>query len=899
MKKIIKITLITVAVLLLILIVSPFLFKGKIIEVVKKEVNKTMDAQIDFSRLGLNFFKSFPHASISLDDFYVVGINEFEGDTLFYAKNLAVTVNIKSLFGDSGYEITKVSVSDAKLHAIVLEDGKANWEIVPESDSEKPDSEESSDFKLQLKDVSISNSDIMYDDLASKMSASLNNLNLNLSGDMTADETTIKTKFTIDALNFVMDKIPYLSKAKATADVDILADLKNMKFTLADNHLQINEIKAGLDGWIAMLEDDGMEMDIKLNAPATQFKDILSMIPAIYAKDFKDLKTSGEATLEASAKGIMKDESLPSFDAKLNIANAMFQYPGMPKSVTNINTNIHAYSKGGSADNTVIDISKFHFEMGGNPFDLRLLLKTPMSDPNINLSAVGKLNLGMIEEIYPLDDMELTGVLDANMKLATLMSYIEKEQFEKVEASGTLNVKDMLVNSEDMESIQVQNATLSFSPRYVDLGAFSAQIGKNDIAANGKLENFIPYFMKGETLKGNLSVKSNYLNLNDFMSQEETSAESDSTSLALFEIPKNIDFTLNGGFKQVIFDNLNMSNVTGLITVRDGKVDMKNLEMNALGGKLNVNGYYDTGKNPKQPEVSMALDIKEVSFAETFSTFVTIQKLVPIFENMFGTFSTNLQLTTPLGEGFMPILTSLDASGLLASNNVEIKGVEVLNGLAATLKNESLKELSIKDLKLPFSIENGRVATKPFDVKFGGGIMNLSGTTGLDQSIDYMAKIDLADKLSNKYLQSVNVKIGGTFSSPKFSLDTKEVADQLLGNIAGSILGSEETGASLSEQIEDKKEELTEKFNEEIEKQAENIRKQAKEAGDKLIAEAQKQGQKLVDEANKTSNALAKIAAVKAAEAASKKLEEEAAKKANELNQEAEKQVTNLKAKLN
>ena len=236
----------------------------------------------------------------------------------------------------------------------------------------------------------------------------------------------------------------------------------------------------------------------------------------------------------------------------------------------------------------------------------------------------------------------------------------------------------------------------------------------------------------------------------------------------------------------------------------------------------------------------------------------------------------------------MPVFSSLTANGLLQSSNVEIKGVSVLDGLASALKNESLKDLKVKDLKLPFSISDGRVATKPFDIHFGSGTMNLSGTTGLDQTIDYTAKVNLADKLSNAYLKNVNVKIGGTFTKPTFNVDVKDVADQVLGKVADAVLGGTGSGASLTEQV-----------NDQIDKQIENIRQQAKEVGDKLVAEAEKQGQKLIDEANKTSNPLAKIAAVKAAEAGAKKLKDEAQKKADQLNGEADKQIEALKNKGN
>lgn len=888
MKKFLSLTGIVIVVIVIIFLVLPFAFKGKIIEIAKKEVNKNLNAHVDFDRLGLNFFRSFPHATVSLSNFYVIGVDEFEGDTLLFSKNLSATVNLKSFFGDSGYEITQINIDNTKVHAIVMEDGKANWEIVSNKGSEDNENNEEGDFRLQLKKLTINNSDIIYDDRATQMLADLKGINLALSGDMTADETTIESNLSIDALSFIMDKIPYLSHVKTKANLNVVADQKNMKFTLADNDLQMNEIKASIDGWLALHEDESMEMDLKLNAPKTQFKDVLSMIPAIYAKDFKDLKTSGEATLDAYVKGTMKGESLPAFDVKLNVGNAMFQYPGMPKSVTNINADVRAYNKGGSTDNTIVDVSTFHFEMGGNPFDIQLHISSPISDMNLNLSAVGKLNLDMVKEVYPLEDMELSGAIDANLNLVTRMSYIEKEQYDKVEASGNLNVKDILILSENSDDIRLQNAHLSFSPRYVDLSDFSAQIGKNDIFAQGKLENFIPFFMKDETLKGNLSVKSNYVNLNDFMSEGETESSADSTSIAIIEIPKNLDFNLNGNFAHVIFDNLDMKNINGEIIVKDGKVDLKNVSMNALGGSMTVTGYYDTGKNPEQPDVSMNLDIKGASFAQTFGTFVTIQKLAPIFENMKGNFSTNLSLNSALGADFMPILTSLTAGGMLQSNDLEISNIKVLDGLASTLKNESLKDIKVKDLKLPFSINNGRVTTNPFDLSFAGGKMNLSGSTGIDQTIDYVAKINLTDKLANNYLNNVSVKIGGTFTSPSFSLDTKAAIGEVAGNLVSSILGEDKT-------VDSVKEEVNTKINEEIEKQIETIRKTAKDSGDKLIAEAEKQGKKLIDEANKTSNALAKAAAVKVAESAAKKLSDEAQKKADKLNEEAEKQIQLLR----
>lgn len=884
MKKGLKIAGITLAVIFVLLLILPFAFQGKIKDVVKSEANKMLNAKLEFSDLSLSLIRNFPNASVTLKDISLSGINEFEGDTLIKADNAHATVNIMSLFGDAGYEISKIKIEHASVLAKVSEDGKANWDIM--KDDEKKGSEDSDTtstaFKLKLKSVEIKKSSIVYDDRQAKIKFAADDLDLTLSGDLTSDRTTVKTDFKAQAVSVIMENIPYLSKAVIQGDVQVDADLQNMKFTLKDNTISVNAISASVDGWIALLDDDSMDMDIKLNAPETQFKDILSLIPAIYAKDFEQIKTSGTATLDAYAKGLMKGDTLPSFDVKLTIANAMFQYPDLPKAVTDIAVNARITNPGGDADLTVIDVPKFHFSMGGNPFDVNLHLTNPVSDPNFSLGAKGKLNLGMIKDIYPLEDgMQLNGILDANLKVAARMSTIEKEQYDKVNAEGTLAINDMTIKSNEMSDIHISNAMMSFTPRYVDLSSLNVKIGQNDLAATGKLENFIPYALKNETLRGSLNVNSGYLNLNDFMSDSPAAATAETSAeepVAVFEVPKNIDFSLNGNFKKVLFDNLTMNNVIGQIIVRGGKVDMKNLGMSALGGAMTLNGSYDTSKNPKQPHVDMALNLKNVSFSETFKTFTTVQKLVPIFEALGGNFSTTFNLNTDLGNDFMPNLTTLSANGLLQSNNVDVQNVPAVNALAGALKNDKLKSFNIKDLNLPFSIASGRVTTKPFDVNMGSiGKMNLSGTTGLDQSIDYVAKVDLPDSKISSYVKSMNVKIGGTFTSPKISLDYADVASQALGNALGAV-----TGGAISNLGD-----VSAKGVEEAQKQADKIVAQAKESGDKLVAEAQKQADAAVA---KVSNPLAKAAAQQAANAAVA----EARKRADQMNVEAEKQAKQL-----
>lgn len=876
MKKALTIAGVVVVVLIVAMIAIPFLFKDKIKTTVLNAANEKLNATVDIKDFGLNLFSNFPNATLSLNDASVVGVGDFQKDTLLSAKSASVTIDLMSLFG-SEYNISKINLDKASIYTKVLEDGRANWDIMKVDSTASASTESESAFKLNLKKITVNDCSFVYQNDSTKMKVTLNKWNGDLHGDFSASETTLNTNSTIGEVTFVMDGIPYLNKIQGVADATINANLDKMQFSFKESNLQLNDLKASIDGTFAMVGKDyeDMEFDLKLNAPDTQFKDILSLVPAMYTADFKDVKTSGTAKLEAYIKGLMHGDSYPAFDVKIMVNDAMFQYPSLPKSVNNINVAMAINSKGGLLDNMIIDISKFSFNLGGNPFSGSLNVSTPMSDPNLKAQAKGTIDLGMIKDVYPLEKgTALNGKMIANLNVAARMSAIEKEQYENVSAAGSLKLSNMTYKSQDMQDVVINDAGLEFSPRYVNLSSLNLKIGKNDLSATGRLENFIAYALKDQTLKGQLNIKSNYLNANDFISSETAGTEETaSTTTEDIIIPKNIDFVLNAALNQIVYGKMNITNMVGNMTVKNGVLTLNNVGANALGGSCKVSGTYDTS-SPKTPKVNFDLALSKVSFAETFKSVESVQKFAPIFEKLGGTYSMNFKFNTSLGETIMQTLASLTGSGALQTNDVKIEGVEALTALSSSLKTDALKSFSTKDLNLPFTINNGKLNTKPFNVNFGnGGVMKLEGATGLDQSIDYKGTVTLPKSLANHYVSSVPITIGGTFTNPKIGIDTKALVAGAASSAVNELLGGEK-GADVSAKVSEEKA-----------KQIERIRSEADATATKLVAEAEKQSQALEEKAG--SNPLAKAAA----KAAGKKLVEEAKKQGQNLRDKAEEQI--------
>lgn len=798
-KKTMKIAGITLGVILLLLLILPFAFQGKLAKLVKEEGNKMLNAQFDFRTLNISLLRNFPSASVSLEDFWLKGTGPFENDTLIQAGELTAAVNLFSLFGDGGYDISRIIVKDTRVHAIVLEDGRPNWDVMkPSPDAETPEDETAQEtFRIKLQKLSVDNLSVVYDDRQGGVFADLSRLEADCSGDFGSDRTVVDLKMETPSLTCRTGGIPLLNKVSLEADMDVDADLAGGKFTLRENMLRLNAIQLNLDGWLAQTKQ-GMDMDLRLNTNEVGFKELLSLIPAIYAKDFQDLKTDGKVTLNAFARGSMEGNTkVPQFEVNLDVKDAMFRYPSLPAGVEKINISALVRNAGGPLDATEISVAPFDFVLAGNPFSLNATVKTPVSDPDFHLTARGKLDLGKVKEVYPLDDMQLNGLVQADLELGGRLSMVEKEQFEQMQAKGSLRLNQMKLVLKDMPPVDIQQSVFTFSPRYLQLSETTVNIGKNDLTLDSRFENYLGYALKGSTLKGTLNVSSNHLNLNDFMSADTTAAvaevPADTAAMGVIRVPENIDFQMQAAFRELLFDKMTLTDGKGTLLVRNGTVDMRNLSFNTMGGSVTMNGAY-AAPQKKQPELNAAFNMRNISFAQAYQDLGLVQQLAPIFAGLKGNFSGNLQIDTPLDATMSPVMSAVQGKGALSTKDLSLSGVKFIDQVADIVKKPSLKEIKVKDLNIDFEIKDGRVTTKPFDLKLGDYNMNLSGSTGLDQTIDYTGKITMpAGGIASK-LGTVDMTIGGTFTSPKVGIDmaslARNAAEQALKGL-GEKLGSD------------------------------------------------------------------------------------------------------------
>lgn len=423
LKKALKISGISLALLLVVLILIPIIFGKQIKQAVKDYINEEVNATVYFEDIGISIFQNFPNLTVSLDKFGVVGKEDFAGDTLVDVNSFGVVVDLFSIMGDK-YNVRKITLDAPRIFAKVNKAGKANWDIMkPSADTavvaETPsDTSTASSLNLQLSAYSITKGHVVYDDREGDMFLEVENLKHTGSGDFANDAYDFETYTSADSVTFIMEGTNYLNKGKIDADLTVNIDTKTSIYTLRNNRIGLNALELKFDGWVSMIGDN-IGMDLKFSTNENSFKSILSMVPGMYTADFNDVKTNGTFALDGSVKGTYNEKSLPGFNIHLAVENGSFKYADLPDEVKNINFDFKAESPGPTLDKLKIEFPKFHAELGAAPIDARLMMTGLMaSNMFIDASAKAKINLADLSKMFPMEGQEMKGMftLDGTAK---------------------------------------------------------------------------------------------------------------------------------------------------------------------------------------------------------------------------------------------------------------------------------------------------------------------------------------------------------------------------------------------------------------------------------------------------------------------------------------------------
>ena len=881
---------------LALLALLPLLFRDRIARRVKAEVNSTLDARIEWRDAGLTFFRDFPGLTLRLDDLTAAGVGRFEGDTLASIRHLQVVLDLPSVLrsvlsgGGGPIVVRSIELDQPRLSLIALEDGTANWDITKETPEAEREPRAARPLAVSLRRFEIRDAAVAFDNRQAGLKASLKGFHQSLKGDLGRDRVTLETRARAEELSLAFAGIPYLNRVKLDLTADVQADLARKAFTLEGGEVRLNDLRLGLSG-SATTAGEQVGLDLAFASPSTDFRHILSLVPAIYARDFQSVQTSGAIAVSGRVKGDYGENAFPSFALSAKVDNGSFRYPDLPLPARDIFVDLAITNPGGDADSTVVKLERFHVVVGRNPIDAGMVLRTPLSDPDVDLRVTGRLDLGDVRRTMKLEGIdELAGSVAADAAVRTRMSFIDSGQYDKVAARGSIDVGNLTVRGKDLpHPMTIQEASLRLAPQRAELRSFKGSIGSSDLQASGSLENLLGFMFRDDVLRGSATVRSNRFNLDEWRSGEG--------DLEVIPVPPKIDFGLDATVAELSYAKLKMTNARGRLRVKDQRITLENFRMNTLGGEIGVTGFYET-TDPAKPAFDVGLRMTKVDIPSAFEAFTTVRLLAPVAKYARGSFSTDLRVNGALGKDMMPLFDGLDGRGSLQTSQLVLKDFPALEKVVDVTKLQFLDNPTLRSLRTAFQIRDGRLHVDPFAVNLGPTTMNVSGSNGLDQSLQYALQLRVP---RSELGQAANQAVAGLVSrAGGAGIDLKAASEiglgiQLAGTVtnpavkvdAGSVVASAKEGVeqAVREGATRKATAEATRLVQEAEQRASAMRQEARTLAETVKREGYQQADALTERA---SNPLLRLAAKPAADKLRKEADEKAAGIIREADQRAD-----------
>ncbi len=802
MKKFLKITGIVLGILIILLLLAPLLLRGSLEDLLKKNINKNLNAKVEWESMDLSLFRNFPQASVQLNHFSIVNNAPFEGDTLAKGKLLGLEMGVKQLFKSSNEEI-KIDAFRLDETAVMIKVdslGRNNYDIAVKDPAQKTNPDDPVEgFIFDLQQYEINNSYFSYSDEANKTFIFLTEINHRGNGDFSLNISELETE-TQALMSLRVGEIEYLTNNRVELDAVFKMDLEKQRYTFMENEARVNALPLKLDGSVQVNEND-TDLDLSFKTPSSDFKNFLAVIPETYVQDLSAVTTTGDFIVDGRINGKMDDDHIPTLNISIKSSNASFKYPDLPKAVRNIHIDANVKNETGLAADTFIAVNALSFVIDNEPFSMNGRISNLTENAYVDMSVKGRLNLAHIEQVLPLEmENPLSGIFSADATAQFDMNSVENEQYQNIKTNGSASLTNFTYTQADLSNpIKVEKAALSFTPGKIALNELRGSSGETDINASGTIQNLIPFLMSKQDLKGNFVLRSKNFNLNDFKTKDTGLSTGGGkpvqSNKKQVRVPDFLDATINFTADKVIYDDLQLLNTRGTAVIKNQTASLSNVTSDFLGGNIALSG--DVSTLQQTPVFNMNLDLKKLNISESFEQLPIFKYLAPIARALEGDLNTTLRLSGTLDENLAPELKSLagDAVAQILTAELSPERTPVLAKLNEQLSFLNLNKLSLRDVTTAFTFSDGNIVVKPFDFDIKGIDVNVAGRHGLDKSMAYTLTMEVPARYLGSEVQNllskldpsdaqnmtVDIPVGvtGSITNPQINLDMQSAVSTI------------------------------------------------------------------------------------------------------------------------
>lgn len=466
--KLLKVTGIVIASLLLLMYLLPILFPGKISEEVRGLANKRLKGELNFTKANLSFFKHFPSLTFTVEDFSLKGSAPFAKENLVSSEEVTCGIRIMPLIFGGEVKIDQIFISKGDIHIRINEKGEANYNVyVSES---KKDEKDTSTASLQLDKIVFQNSHLVYDDKSSKILIDAKGLDYAGKGDLHEAIFDLKTKAAIASFDLVFEGEEYLKHKKVDAELITRINTNSLEFVFQQNNLILNKLPIDFNGRLNILKS-GYDIDLRVKSQNSKLHDFFTALPPQYIKWLEQAEISGRTDFLLVLKGISDKAKNQNPDLMFNmkVRDGFVSYKKANIPASNIFLNFDTKIPALNPNNMYVKVDSLFFNVGKDYFS-GIAVVNGLNAPDIKARIKSQLDLGKLHRAIGIQNMSFKGIL--NTDISVNGKFDQKARLFPV-TKGNLVLRDGAIKTNyypnPIENINLTANVLNTNGKYNDL----------------------------------------------------------------------------------------------------------------------------------------------------------------------------------------------------------------------------------------------------------------------------------------------------------------------------------------------------------------------------------------------------------------------------------------------
>jgi hypothetical protein len=318
----------------------------------------------------------------------------------------------------------------------------------------------------------------------------------------------------------------------------------------------------------------------------------------------------------------------------------------------------------------------------------------------------------------------------------------------------------------------------------------------SDFSISGKIPDIYLFLLGKADFKMSASVKSNTFNMDELLSETESSTDDDYK----LSLPQKTTLQLNFDIGHFIFRKFEANNVQGDATLEDQVLRLNDFNCGTSEGQAKINGFVDAAKNDKIT-FECSGHLEKINVKTLFYQFENFGQDFIMDKHIEGLITSNIFFKAEADTNLNIDLKKIYTRAHLKIENgklIELPSMVELDEFLAKeykMKNLNLGRLSFATLENDIEIVDQVIIIPNMTIKSSAMNVDIAGEHGFDEKINYKFRIKSSQlinayrkkkKDNNEFMeqeedqsQTIPFFMKGTIDNPEFGYDKntkKEIA---------------------------------------------------------------------------------------------------------------------------